>query len=107
MSDEKHTPVIELCPRMAERPMGLGVHIIYEHLTEQEAEAKQLKAIYEAAPEMLKMLRLLEWSHVADVDGNPVQGCDICGEWGDKPTTAHKRGCPLSALIAKAEGKNA
>jgi hypothetical protein len=60
-------------------------------------------ALGAAAPEMLAMLKELEW--LGDADGF-IDICPLCGA-DCEVVRGHHPDCRLSALIAKAEGKNA
>jgi hypothetical protein len=96
MSDVKHTPG----PWKAEYfqgdrgsvhcPDGRCVCVVYDNDA----------PLIAAAPEMLAMLRELEWA--ASADGG-WSCCPVC--FGLKGRETHDADCRLAALLAKAEGR--
>ncbi len=57
------------------------------------------RALIESSPEMLAMLRRLQWANRSDDDPS----CPICERY--KAGIGHAQDCQLAALIAKAEGR--
>jgi hypothetical protein len=67
---------------------------------------RRSNALVAAAPEMLAMLKRLEWCQMTLDDGvtfhETVHYCPKCGY---AKTEGHKPTCELAALIARAEGR--
>jgi hypothetical protein len=108
MSDEKHTPnaLVDVFQMMAAHARGLlTVPEDYEAFIGIEpADA----ALIAAAPEMLAMLKSVEWCQMTINDGGTIhETVKYCPKCGHGQSEGHRKDCRLSALIAKAEGKNA
>lgn len=59
-----------------------------------------------AAPEILELLREVQWGHGGDCD----PGCPLCGArehdpHHDRPAGKHAPGCRLGALLARIDGQ--
>ncbi len=64
---------------------------------DRDAECAANAALIAAAPELLAVLRKLEWSRIRDGE----RFCPVCGQRDENP---HTPACSLGAAIAKATG---
>lgn len=77
-------------------------------------EMKMLGHVFAAAPELLSVLREIEWANTQeDGEGGEYDTCPCCGGGRpDDPDTpeeyaGHDKDCALYVVVAKAEGRKA